>query len=71
VWSELPADAEFVLVRRPGADQLDVRIEGKLADDLVDRLTARCAVPVRVTRLEPGTLARSGYKAVRVLDEAS
>ena len=70
VWLELPADAEFVLVRRPRAVELEVRVEGTPGDDLVDRLSARCNVPVRVTALAAGTLARSGYKSVRVVDEA-
>jgi len=68
VWLELPADAEFVLVRDPDADHLEVRVEGATAPDLPDRLDERCGVPVRVTTLEPGALARSGYKSVRVVD---
>ena len=71
VWWELPADAEFVLVRRPRAERLVVRVEGAVAQDagLAERLEERCAVPVAVEALEPGTLARSGYKSVRVVDE--
>jgi phenylacetate-CoA ligase len=69
VWWELPADAEFVLVRRPGAERLTVRLEGPLSADLVDRLQQRCGVPVAVEAVEPGALARSGYKSVRVVDE--
>jgi phenylacetate-CoA ligase len=70
VWLELEADAEFVLVRRPGATELEVRVEGRPADDLVDRLAVRCGVPVRVSPIPAGSLERSGYKAVRVVDEA-
>ena len=69
VWWELPADAEFVLVRRPGAERLTVRFEGPVAADLAERLAERCGVPVDVEAVEPGTLARSGYKSVRVVDE--
>ena len=70
VWWDLPADAEFVLVRRPDAERLTVRVEGPTSADLPDRLTVRCGVPVDVEPVEPGTLARSGYKSVRVADEA-
>jgi hypothetical protein len=69
VWWELPADAEFVLVRRPQARRLTVRVEGQPAPDLGARLEARCGVPVDIEALEAGTLARSGYKSVRVVDE--
>jgi phenylacetate-CoA ligase len=69
VWWELPADAEFVLVRRPGAERLIVRLEGPADADLQDRLERRCGVPVVVEAVDPGALARSGYKSVRVVDE--
>ena len=69
VWSELAADAEFALVRRPHAETLEVRIEGDIEGDLAARLSARCGVPVAVTALDPGALARSGYKSERVVDE--
>jgi phenylacetate-CoA ligase len=69
VWWELPADAEFVLVRRPGQDSLEVRLEGDVSDDLVPRLQKRLDLAVTVTGLPAGALARSGYKAVRVIDE--
>jgi phenylacetate-CoA ligase len=74
VWWELEPDAEFVLVRRPGADRLTVRIEQAASGkrqrtEITDRLEQRCGVPVEVQLLEPGTLARAGYKAVRVVDE--
>lgn len=69
VWWELPADAEFVLVRRPAVERLTVRLEGRIPPDLTDRLQQRCGVPVDVEAVEPGTLARSGYKSVRVVDE--
>jgi len=88
VWWEVAPDAEFVLVRRPGADRLTVRVE--VAGDsvgragatpaavtterageagLAERLERRCGVPVDVEFLEPGSLARAGYKSVRVVDE--
>jgi phenylacetate-CoA ligase len=73
VWWELAPDAEFVLVRRPGTDRLTVRVEqpdpGAGAAGLAGRLEQRCGVPVAVELLEPGTLNRAGYKAVRVIDE--
>ncbi|HEV7864283.1 MAG TPA: hypothetical protein VGR20_16365 [Acidimicrobiia bacterium] len=69
VWWELAPDAEFVLVRRPGAERLTVRVEGPPDGSLADRLEHRCALPVDVDFLERGTLARSGYKAARVIDE--
>jgi phenylacetate-CoA ligase len=68
VWLELPADAEFVLVRTARADDLEVRVEGDPAADLAERVAHRCGVPVRVTAIEPGSLARSGYKSVRVVE---
>jgi phenylacetate-CoA ligase len=73
VWWELAPDTEFVLVRRPGADRLTVRVEhaGPASGPagLAERLEQRCGVPVDVEFLEVGTLARAGYKAVRVIDE--
>ena len=74
VWWELDPAAEFVLVRRPNAERLTIRLErpGGTAPpsaDLVARLEQRCDVPVDAEVLEPGTLARAGYKAVRVVDE--
>jgi phenylacetate-CoA ligase len=70
VWFELEPGQEFVLVRT-GAEQdrLEIRVEGPVSDDLVDRLVTRLGVPVTVSTLEPGTLARSAYKAERVLTE--
>jgi hypothetical protein len=56
-------------VRRRDARHLTVRVEGATAPDVAERLQARCGVPVDVEVLEPGTLARSGYKSVRVVDE--
>lgn len=72
VWWELAPDAEFVLVRRPGADRLTVRVEdggATSAADLTTRLEQRCGVPVELELVEPGGLARAGYKSVRVIDE--
>jgi phenylacetate-CoA ligase len=73
VWWELDPDAEFILVRRPAADRLTVRVErpdGTEAQrELAARLEQRCGVPVDVELLQPGTLTRAGYKAVRVIDE--
>ncbi len=69
VWWELEPDAEFVLVRRAGQRHLEVRVEGDQPAGLAERLGRRLGVEVRVTSLPPGTLARSGYKSVRVVDE--
>jgi phenylacetate-CoA ligase len=69
VWWDLPADAEFVLVRQPTQDSLELRVEGDVPGDLAPKLQQRLDVPVHVTELSPGTLARSDYKAVRVIDE--
>jgi phenylacetate-CoA ligase len=69
VWWELAADAEFVLVRRTHEETLEVRVEGATPAGLEDRLRARLNVPVMVTSIPRGALARSGYKAVRVVDE--
>lgn len=68
VWWDLPADAEFVLVRRRGQDSLEVRVEGVVAADAGERLRDRLGVPVRIEEVPIGSLARSGYKSVRVVD---
>jgi phenylacetate-CoA ligase len=69
VWFELPPDAEYALVRRPGATRLTVRVEYRPADDLADRIAARVGVPVDVQPVEPGALPRASFKPIRVLDE--
>jgi phenylacetate-CoA ligase len=70
VWKEVPADAEFVLVRpKQRSDRLTVRLEGPPAPDLVDRLEVATGVPVTVETVPDGTLPRSAYKAQRVIDE--
>ena len=70
VWSQVPADAEFVLVRpaKP-SDRLTVRIEGTPAPDLTERLEATIGVPVTVEIAPDGSLPRSAYKAQRVVDD--
>jgi phenylacetate-CoA ligase len=71
VWKELPADAEFVLVRpATPSDRLTVRVEGDTAPDLADRVTTAIGAPVDVENIEPGSLPRSAYKSERVVDEA-
>ena len=69
VWTELPAGAEFVLIRRPDAARLEVRVEGAVPADVPDRIAARCRVPVDVVSVEPGSLPRAAYKQERVVDE--
>jgi phenylacetate-CoA ligase len=71
VWTELPAAAEFVLVRRPQADRLEVRVEGSVPTGVADRLAARCGVPVDVIAVAAGSLPRAAYKQERVIDEGS
>ncbi|HEY3716419.1 MAG TPA: hypothetical protein VGL39_17975 [Jatrophihabitantaceae bacterium] len=70
VWFELEPGQEFVLVRSATEqDRLEVRVEGPVPGDLAERLLARLGVPVDVSIVEPGTLARSAYKAERVVTE--
>lgn len=69
VWFELPSDAEYALVRRPGATRLTVRVEHQPTGDLADRIAARVGVPVDLERVEPGALPRASFKPIRVLDE--
>jgi len=70
VWFELEPAQEFVLVRTgTEQDRLEVRVEGPVSDDLVDRLSARLEMPVEVTVIERGALTRSSYKAERVVTE--
>lgn len=70
VWKELPADAEYMLVRpaTPG-DVLTVRVEGEVAGDLAERLESSIGVPAKVENVPEGTFPRASYKSVRVLDE--
>jgi len=70
VWKELPADAEYMLIRPPSpADVLTVRVEGDVARDLAERLEASIGVPANVESVPEGTFPRASYKSVRVLDE--
>jgi phenylacetate-CoA ligase len=70
VWFELDPGQEFVLVRTgEQQDRLEVRVEGPVPDDLTERLRARTGVPVEVVELPSGTVARSAYKSVHVVDE--
>jgi phenylacetate-CoA ligase len=69
VWFELPPESEFVLVRRPGAERLTVRVEHDPASDLADRLTAGIGVPVDVEQVPVGSLSRAAFKPERVVDE--
>jgi len=69
VWTELPPAAEFVLVRRPDAHSLEVRVEGDVPADLTQRLGATLGVPVDVVNLAAGSLPRAAYKQALVVDE--
>jgi phenylacetate-CoA ligase len=71
VWTELPPGTEYVLVRRPDAHRLEVRVEGDVPADLVDRLGTKLGVPVDVVSLAAGTLPRAAYKQALVVDEPS
>ena len=69
VWQEVPQDREFMLVRHAsGSERLEVRLEGDVPDDLVDRLEVRTGVGVSVTSVPVGTFPRSDYKSDRVMD---
>lgn len=70
VWQELPLNREFMLVRHANRrDRLDVRLEGEIPADLVERIEARTGVPVDVTSVPEGTFPRAEYKSDRVTDE--
>jgi phenylacetate-CoA ligase len=69
VWLELPAEAEFTMVRRPNAQRLTVRIEFEPASDLTERLEARIGVPVDIEQVAAGSLSRAAFKPERVVDE--
>ena len=70
VWKELPADAEYMLIRpSTPADTLTVQVEGEIAGDLAERLEASIGVPAKVESVPEGTFPRASYKSVRVLDE--
>jgi phenylacetate-CoA ligase len=70
VWQELPLNREFMLVRHSlRKDRLDVRLEGNVPSDLVERIEARTGVPVDVTSVTEGTFPRAEYKSDRVTDE--
>jgi phenylacetate-CoA ligase len=62
---------EFQLVRRPGADGIEIRIEGDaaLGGAIAARLEEKLEVPTRVEMLARGSLPRPDFKPVRVVDE--
>lgn len=69
VSKALPSGTEFVMVRHPTpTDELHVRVEGRIDDGIVDRLSIATGVPVKVEWLTRGTLPRAAYKAQRVVD---
>ncbi len=70
VWKELPADAEYALVRpSTPSDTLTVRVEGEPAADLAERLESSIGVPTTVEPVPVGTFPRASYKVERVVDE--
>jgi phenylacetate-CoA ligase len=62
---------EYQLVRRPGADGIEIRIEGDgaLGETIAARLEEKLEVPARVEMLKRGSLPRPDFKPVRVVDE--
>ena len=62
---------EYQLVRRPGADGIEIRIEGDpgLGDKIAARLEEKLEVPARVEMVPRGALPRPEFKPVRVVDE--
>jgi len=62
---------EYQLVRRPGSETLEIRIEGDpaLGKKIAAGLEAKLEVPARVEMLPRGSLPRPDFKPVRVVDE--
>jgi phenylacetate-CoA ligase len=62
---------EYQLVRRPGADRLEVRIEGDagLGEKIAAHVEEKLSVPTWVEMLPRGSLPRPEFKPVRVVDE--
>jgi hypothetical protein len=62
---------EYQLVRRPGADGIEIRIEGDagLSEKIAARLEEKLEVPARAEMLPRGSLPRPDFKPVRVVDE--
>lgn len=62
---------EYQLVRRPGADGIEIRIEGDatLGTDIGSRIEEKLVVPARVEMVPRGGLPRPEFKPVRVVDE--
>jgi len=63
---------EYQLVRRPGADGIEIRIEGDhgLGEKIAAAIEAKIEVPARVEMVPRGGLPRPDFKPVRVVDEA-
>ena len=71
-FPELKAPSmEYQLVRRPGADTIEIRIEGDpaLGEKIAADIEAKLEVPARVEMLPRGSLPRPDFKPVRVVDE--
>jgi phenylacetate-CoA ligase len=62
---------EYQLVRRPGADGIEIRIEGDwaLGEKIAARLEEKLEVPSRVEMVARGALPRPEFKPIRVVDE--
>ena len=63
-----PAKGSGGLYRLHPDDRLEIRLEGTPPEDLAARIEADTGVPVHVTRIPEGSLARSSYKFERVID---
>jgi phenylacetate-CoA ligase len=62
---------EYQLVRRPGADGIEIRIEGDAAfgDAIASAIADKLEVPARADMVPRGALPRPDFKPVRVVDE--
>jgi phenylacetate-CoA ligase len=72
-FPELKAPSiEYQLVRRPGADGIEIRIEGDaaLGKKIAEAIEHKIEVPARVEMLARFSLPRPEFKPMRVVDEA-
>jgi phenylacetate-CoA ligase len=62
---------EYQLVRRPGADRIEIRIEGDpaLGEKIATGIETKIEVPARVEMVSRGALPRPEFKPMRVVDE--
>jgi len=62
---------EYQLVRRPGAEEIEIRIEGDgvFGEKIAAAIEEKLEVSARVEMLRRGALPRPDFKPVRVVDE--